>query len=98
MLIKPEYGYGETGLFIYKIPGNATIEYTVWLKKMDRAPEPYSLDTKQSIEQAKVVKDRASIYYMQKNYALAAKVFEKANKYLQNCTSKDFYLVSIVNQ
>lgn len=55
---------------------------------MDRQPEPYTLDTKGSIEQAKVVKDRATVYFMQKNYALAGKVFEKANKYLQNCTSK----------
>lgn len=88
MTIKPEYGFGEHGLFIYKVPGNAELEYTVWLKKLDRAPEPFGLNTKESVEQAKIVKDRATIYFMQKTYELAAKVFEKADKYLQNCTSK----------
>lgn len=92
LVIKPEYGFGEEGWPTFKIPSNATLEYIVTLKRLERQPESYTLDTKQSLVQAKSIKDRATIYFLQKKYAIAARVYEKANNYLKNCTSKFFLL------
>lgn len=73
---------------MHKIPADAVIEYVVKLKEVERAPEAHTQDTKQNVNSAKVTKDRATIYFLQNRFELAARVFNKANQYLQNITSK----------
>lgn len=63
---------------------------------MERQPESWTLDTKQSLVQAKSIKDRATIYFMQKKYNIARKVFDKANNYLKNCTGKIILICQLI--
>lgn len=92
LVIKPEYAFGEKGDQTFEIPPNATVEYTVTLDEFERAPESWTLDTKENLAQAKLVKDRATGYLKQEKYDLAIKVYERANSYLQNITSKDTFI------
>lgn len=88
LIIKPEYAFGEKGNETFKIPPNATIEYTVTLKEFEREPEPWKLNAEESLAQAKLVKDKATNFLKQEKYALAVKLYEKANSYLSNITSE----------
>lgn len=92
MVIKPEYAFGDKGHKTFEIPPNATVEYTVTLNEFERAPESWTLDTKENLAQAKLVKERATGYLKQEKYDLAIKVYEKANSYLQNITSRDNFM------
>lgn len=88
LIIKPEYAFGEKGNEAFKIPSNATVEYTVTLKEFEREPEAWKLNAEESLAQAKLVKDKATAFLKQEKYELAIKLYEKSNSYLSNCTSK----------
>lgn len=88
LVIKPEYAFGEKGHETFKIPPNATVEYTVTLNEFEREPEAWKLNAEESLTQAKLVKDKATGFLKQEKYELAIKLYEKANSYLSNITSK----------
>lgn len=88
LVIKPEYAFGEEGNEKFKIPPNATVEYIVTLKEFERGPETWKLTSEESLEQAKLVKDKATGYLKQEKYEIAIKLYEKANTFLENITSK----------
>lgn len=88
LVIKPEYAFGEKGNEAFKIPPNATVEYTVTLSEFEREPEAWKLNAEESLAQAKLVKDKATGFLKLEKYELAIKLYEKANTYLSNCTSK----------
>lgn len=88
LIIKPEYAFGEKGNDAFKIPPNATVEYTVTLQEFEREPESWKLNAEESLSQAKLIKDKATTFLKEERYELAIKLFEKANTYLSNCTCK----------
>lgn len=88
LIIKPEYAFGEKGHETFKIPPNATVEYTVTLNDFEREPEAWKLNAEESLSQAKLVKDKATGFLKQEKYELAIKLYEKANTYLSNITSE----------
>lgn len=88
LVIKPEYAFGEKGNEAFKIPPNATVEYTVTLSEFEREPEAWKLNAEESLAQAKLVKDKATGFLKLEKYELAIKLYEKSNTYLSNCTSK----------
>lgn len=88
LILKPEYAFGEKGHETFKIPPNATVEYTVTLNEFEREPEAWKLNAEESLTQAKLVKDKATGFLKQEKYELAIKLYEKANTYLSNITSK----------
>lgn len=88
LVIQPEYAFGEKGHEAFGIPPNATVEYTVTLNEFEREPESWKLDAEESLTQAKLAKDKATVFLKNEEYALAIKLYEKANTYLSNCTCK----------
>lgn len=86
LIIKPEYAFGETGCEKFKIPPNATVEYTVTLHDFEKEPESWKLTPEESLAQAKLVKDKATGFLKQEKYQLAIKLYEKSNSYLSNCS------------
>lgn len=88
LIIKPEYAFGQKGNENFKIPPNATVEYTVTLNEFERETEAWKLDVEESLEQAKAIKEKGTKYLKEEQYKLAIKIFEKANTYLSNCISK----------
>lgn len=88
LIITSDYAFGDKGNEEFKIPPKATVEYTVTLNEFEREPEAWKLSPKESLEQAKIVKDKATLVLMQERYELAIKIFEKAHSYLTSITSK----------
>lgn len=88
MIIKPEYAFGNTGNEKFEIPPDATVEYTVTLVDFEREPESWKLNPEESLEQAKMVKEKAIAFLRDEEYELAIKMFEKSNSFLSNCSCK----------
>lgn len=57
-------------------------------------PQSWKLDEEQSLEQAKLVKDKATQFLKNGKYQMAVKLYEKANTYLSNCTSSKSKLIT----
>lgn len=94
LVIKPEYAFGVSGCEKFKIPPNATVEYTVTLNDFEKEPQSWKLTPEESLAQAKLVKDKATGFLKQGKYQLAIKLYEKSNSYLSNCSkfiSRKFY-------
>lgn len=58
LVIKPEYAFGAKGHKEWDIPPNATIEYTVTLKNFEKEVKARKLNEEESIEQAKIYKEK----------------------------------------
>lgn len=86
LVLQPGYAFGEAGHEAYKIPPNAVIEYTVTLHDFEKEPESWRLNPEESLEQAKLVKDKATGFLKKEKYPLAIKIYHKANLYLSNCS------------
>ncbi|XP_012241127.1 peptidyl-prolyl cis-trans isomerase FKBP4 isoform X2 [Bombus impatiens] len=81
--IKSKYAYKNVGKPEFDIPPNATVEYTVELKSFEKAVEPWSLNSHQQIEQAKVYKEKGTNYFKMNKYNLAIKMYKKVTSFLK---------------
>lgn len=88
MRLSPEYAFGEKGSETFDIPPNATVTYEVSLLEFEREADSWKLNAEESLEQAKLVKEKATGFLKKEKYELAIKLYEKANSYLSNCTCK----------
>lgn len=86
LTIKPEFAFGAEGHKEFKIPANATVEYTVTLIDFEKEPESWKLNPEESLAQAILVKEKATSFLKKGNYQLAIKIYEKSNLYLSNCS------------
>lgn len=84
VVIRPEYAFGEAGHKEFEVPGGATVEYTVTLNHFEKESQTWQLDEADSIEQAKIYKEKGTGYYKSGEYKLAIKLYEKSNSYLSN--------------
>lgn len=83
-IIKPKYAFGAQGNADFNIPPNATVEYTVTLKECERAISEWKCDATESLEQAKIFKEKGNNYLKSNKYQLANKMYKKTNNYLSN--------------
>ncbi|CAG9820011.1 unnamed protein product [Phaedon cochleariae] len=88
LIIKPKYAFGIDGSQKYNIPPNATVEYIVSLKKFEKAPESWSLDSQDRIEQSKLFKERGTGYFKNGKYELANKLYKRIQSYLESESDK----------
>lgn len=86
VIIKSLYAFGSTGNDEYKIPSNATVEYEVTLKEFEREQDTWKLNEEESLEQAKMLKEKGNKYLKENKMKLAIKIYEKSNAYLSNCS------------
>lgn len=86
LIIKSDHAFGEAGSDKFKIPPNATVEYTVTLSDFEKEPQSWKLSPEESLTQAKLVKEKATAFLKQEKYQLAIKLYEKSNSYLSNCS------------
>lgn len=85
LVLKPQYAFGKDGSEEFNVPGNATVEYVVTLHEFEKEVESWKLDAAESLEQAKIFKDKGTNYFKQEKYKLALKFYEKCCKFLSNC-------------
>lgn len=84
LVIRPEYAFGAKGHKEFDIPGDATVEYTITLNHFEKETQTWQLDENESIEQAKIFKDKGTGFFKSGEYKLAIKIYEKSNSFLSN--------------
>lgn len=89
LVIKPEYAFGANGHKDWKIPSNATVEYTVTLKNFEKEVKAWKLNEEESIEQAKIYKEKGTKFLKDEKFTLAIKMYEKSNSFLSNCSNDE---------
>ncbi|XP_057655675.1 FK506-binding protein 59 [Diorhabda carinulata] len=89
LIIKPKYAFGQEGSKEYNIPPNATVDYTVTLKKFEKLKETWSMDGQEKIEQSKMCKEKGTYYFKAGKYDLAIKLYKRIQSYLENETDTD---------
>lgn len=89
MVIKPEYAFGAAGHKEWNIPSNATVEYTVTLNTFEKEVKAWKLNEEESIEQAKIYKEKGTKFLKDEKFALAIKMYEKSNSFLSNCSNDE---------
>lgn len=95
LVIKPKYAFGAEGNENFKIPANSTVEYTVTLNEFEKEPESWKMDKEESLAQAKIFKDKGTVYFKQDKFKMALKFYEKCHAFLSNCGK--FYLFLILS-
>lgn len=86
LVIQPQYAFGGTGHKEFNIPPNATVEYTVTLNNFEKDNKTWKFDEAESIEQAKLYKEKGIGFYKMEKYELSVKMYNKSNSYLSNCS------------
>ncbi|GAB0099381.1 Peptidylprolyl isomerase [Sergentomyia squamirostris] len=89
LIIKPDFAFGAEGNKELGIPGDATVEYVVTLLEYERAPDTWSLGVPESLEQAKLFKEKGISYIKAEQYRVAIKMFDRSNDFLGNCPTGD---------
>ncbi|KAJ8668218.1 hypothetical protein QAD02_009881 [Eretmocerus hayati] len=77
IFVKSKYAYGDKGKPELKIPPNADLEFTVELKNLEKAPQVWSLDGQQKLEQGAMFKEKGTTYFKNDQINLAIKMYKK---------------------
>lgn len=85
VVLRPQYAFGAAGNEGFGVAGGATVEYTVTLNHFENDQLAWKLDEAESIEQAKVYKERGTEQFKAGEWKLAVKLYEKSNSFLSNC-------------
>lgn len=82
--IKSKHAFKEKGNPEYGIPPNADVEYIVTLESFEKAFDMCTLNSEQSMEQAKIYKEKGTNYFKENNYELAIKMYDKVHLFCDN--------------
>ena len=69
MTLSSAYGFGRAGCPTFGIPGaidgstGSKLTYDVYLKSFERAKESWQLDGEQKVEQARLLKDKGTLFF-----------------------------------
>ncbi|XP_039490684.1 FK506-binding protein 59 [Drosophila santomea] len=80
--IQAKYAFGAEGNEEFKIPANATVEYTVKLVDCGKGLEEWKLSDEERLAEAKVYKEKGTNYFKKENWALAIKMYTKCKNLL----------------
>ena len=67
--LSSSYGFGRAGCPQFGIPGTVEggtgnkLTYEIYLKSFERAKESWQLDGEQKVEQARILKDKGTIFF-----------------------------------
>lgn len=86
--IKPEYAFGAKGNEDFKIPPNATVEYTIKLNDCEKVMDDWRYSKEERFEQSKIYKEKGTKYFKKENYQLANKMYKKCVDILTDENSK----------
>lgn len=81
--ISPKHGWTE-GHAEFGIPPGATIKYEISLLEFEKDLEAWDMDAPQKIEQASLLKNRATEYFQKAEYKIAEKLYLKAASYIDS--------------
>uniref|UniRef100_A0A8C8IDM7 peptidylprolyl isomerase n=1 Tax=Oncorhynchus tshawytscha TaxID=74940 RepID=A0A8C8IDM7_ONCTS len=86
-IIKPKYGYGNTGNSKYNIPGEATLQYKLKLTTFEKAKESWEMNSAEKLEQSIIVKEKGTQYFKEGKYRQASVQYKRIVSWLENESS-----------
>lgn len=95
LVIAPQYAFGAKGNKEFGIPPNVPVEYTVTLRNFEKDTKTWKFDEAESVEQAKLYKEKGIGFYRKELYELAIKMYNKSNSYLSNCTNEESQQIKV---
>lgn len=81
-LIKPSYAFGREGNEKFDIPPNATVEYTVTLKKFVSVGKVWKMSPEDLLSRAQLTKDKAVAYIKKERFQTALSMLNYAVQFL----------------
>ncbi|ALC38323.1 FK506-bp2 [Drosophila busckii] len=87
--IQSKYAFGAKGNEAFKIPPNASVEYTVKLIDCGKGLEEWKLSDDERVAEAKVYKEKGTNYFKKENYSLAIKMYNKCKDLLPSTADND---------
>lgn len=88
-VIKPNFAFGKTGSEKFNIPPDATIEYTVKLKKFVSVGKVWKMDVADCISRAQLIKDKGANYIKKERYQTALSLFKHAGTFLEQHSTEE---------
>lgn len=89
--LAPAYGFGRAGCPQFGIPASTaegsngnTLVYDIHLKSFERAKESWQLDGEQKLEQAKLFKDKGTLFFKDGKYDMASNKYNKIIEMLEH--------------
>ena len=84
--IYPKYNFGARGCEKFNIPANdaTTLFYDVHLKAFERAKESWQMDGDQKLEQAKLYKDKGTLFFKENKIDMAGNKYRKVIDMLEH--------------
>ncbi|XP_026770225.2 peptidyl-prolyl cis-trans isomerase FKBP4 [Pangasianodon hypophthalmus] len=86
-IIKPKYGFGNTGKPKFNIPPGATLQYKITLTKFEKAKESWEMNTSEKLEQSVIVKEKGTQYFKDGKYKQAVVQYKRIVSWLENESS-----------
>ncbi|CAL8263565.1 unnamed protein product [Merluccius merluccius] len=83
-IIKPKYGFGNTGNAGYGIPGGASLQYKIKLTAFEKAKESWEMNTPEKIEQSSIVKEKGTQYFKEGKYKQATVQYKRIVTWLES--------------
>jgi len=84
------YGFGRAGCPTFGIPGamdgstGSKLAYDVYLKSFERAKESWQLDGEQKVEQARLLKDKGTLFFKDSKFDMASNKYNKIIELLEH--------------
>jgi len=81
--LSSSYGFGRAGCPQFGIPGTVEggtgnkLTYEIYLKSFERAKESWQLDGEQKVEQARILKDKGTIFFKDGKFDMASNKYNK---------------------
>lgn len=88
--LSSSYGFGRVGCTQFGIPGTtegitgSKLTYEVNLKSFERAKESWQLDGEQKVEQARILKDKGTIFFKDGKFDMASNKYNKIIELLEH--------------
>jgi len=88
--LSSNYGFGRAGCAQFGIPGaiegttGSKLIYEVYLKSFERAKESWQLDGEQKVEQARVLKEKGTIFFKDGKFDIASNKYNKIVELLEH--------------
>ncbi|XP_060891267.1 peptidyl-prolyl cis-trans isomerase FKBP4 isoform X2 [Labrus mixtus] len=83
-IMKPKYGFGNTGNAKYNIPGGATLQYKIKLTAFEKAKESWEMNTVEKLEQSVIVKEKGTQYFKEGKYKHASVQYKRIVSWLEH--------------
>ncbi|KAM7002552.1 peptidyl-prolyl cis-trans isomerase FKBP4 isoform 2-T2 [Tautogolabrus adspersus] len=83
-IMKPKYGFGNTGNAKYNIPGGAALQYKIKLTAFEKAKESWEMNTVEKLEQSVIVKEKGTQYFKEGKYKHASVQYKRIVSWLEH--------------